>query len=76
MLNTLKIGVKTPNDSVLTTLITRGNREGKLEYQLLPREPNAVTSVLTPDNGKPISFLSQPIQLQLLFQVTDRPKCT
>lgn len=61
MLNTLKMGVKSPNDSVRTKLIAGGNREGKLERRLLPQEPDAVTSVLTPDTGKPFSFLSQPI---------------
>lgn len=76
MLDTLKIGVKSPNDSVCTKLIAGGDREGKLEHQLQPQELGAVTSVLTPGNGKPISFLSQPIQLQLFFQVTDRPKST
>lgn len=75
-LDTLTIGVKSPDDSVCTKLIAGGSREGKLQSQLQPQEAGAVTSVLTPGNGKPISFLGQPIQLQLLFQVTDRPKST
>lgn len=58
MLNTFKIGTKSPNDSVCTKLIAGGNREEKLEHRLLPQEPDAATSVLTPDNDKRFPFLN------------------
>lgn len=54
MLNAFKISVKSPSDSVQTKLIA----EETLEHRLLPQEPDAVTSVLTPSDDKPFSFLN------------------